>query len=235
MSGTLYLVPVALSETSELKHFFPAYNLEIILQTNNFIVENARTARNFLSKCGKEKIQSLNIQEIDKHNLSLEQIKFFSAPLFKNEDVIILSECGCPCVADPGNLFVKFAHEKNIKVVPLIGPSSIILALMASGFNGQKFCFHGYFPIEKFDREKKIKQCLQDIYSSNTTAIFIETPYRNNHLLHYLIEKLPNDLSLCIATDITGKNENIKTKKIHEWKNYNFEIEKLPTIFLLGN
>lgn len=235
MNGTLFLVPVALSATSPLQKFLTGYNLEVILKTNNFIVENARTARNFLSQCGKEKIQNLNIQEIDKHDLSFEQIKFFCEPLFKNEDVAILSESGCPCVADPGNLFVKFAHEKNIKVVPLIGPSSIILALMASGLNGQKFCFHGYLPIDKLEREKKIKQLVKDANNFDTTSIFIETPYRNNQLFQYLIESLPNDISLCVATDITGENENIKTKKIHDWKNLKFEIEKLPTIFLLGN
>ncbi|MDR2401933.1 MAG: SAM-dependent methyltransferase [Cytophagales bacterium] len=235
MSGTLFLVPVAISSTASLKNFFPDYNLEIILKANNFIVENARMARNFLSQCGKEKIQTLNIQEIDKHDLSFEQIKIFTEPLLKNEDLVILSENGCPCVADPGNLFVRFAHEKNIRVVPLIGPSSIILALMASGLNGQKFCFHGYFPLEKLAKEKKIRQLVKDVNNFATTSIFIETPYRNNFLFQYLINNLPNDISLCVATDITGKNENIKTKKIQYWKNFKFEIEKLPTIFLFGN
>lgn len=234
MNGTLYLVPTALSTTSNLKYFAPDYNLEIILKTNNFIVENARTTRSFLLKCGKEKVQNVNINEIDKHNLSVEQIETFSQPLLHGEDVAILSECGCPCVADPGNLFVKFAHKKNIKVVPLIGPSSIILALMASGFNGQKFSFYGYLPIEKIDRDKILKKIILDLNVTDTTAIFIETPYRNNHLFQHILEKVPNDISLCIATDITGQNENIKTKKIREWKKENFEIVKLPTIFLLG-
>ena len=235
MNGTLYLVPVALSTTSTLRQFLPDYNLDIILKTKNFIVENARTARNFLSSCGKKQIQDLNIQEIDKHNLTLEHIKIFTEPLFRNEDIAILSESGCPCVADPGNLFVKFAHEKNIKVVPLIGPSSMILALMSSGMNGQQFSFHGYFPMDKTEREKKLQQIVRDINFFNSTSIFIETPYRNNQLFQFLLNNLPHDFSLCVAMDITGQDESIKTRKVKDWKKIKYELAKLPTIFLIGN
>jgi 16S rRNA (cytidine1402-2'-O)-methyltransferase len=233
--GTLYLVPVALSTTSTLRQFLPDYNLEIILKTKNFIVENARTARNFLSSCGKEKIQNLNIQEIDKHNLTFEQIKTFTEPLLNGEDVAILSESGCPCVADPGHLFVKYAHEKNVKVIPLVGPSSMILALMASGMNGQQFSFHGYFPMDKTEREKKLQQIVKDVNLFNSTSIFIETPYRNNQLFQYLVSSLPHDFSLCVAMDITGQEENIKTKKVKDWKKIKYELAKLPTIFLIGD
>jgi len=234
MTGTLYLVPVALSTTSTLRQFSPDFNLEIILKTQNFIVENARTARNFLSQCGKEKIQSLNIQEIDKHNLTFNDVENFVQPLFRGENIAILSESGCPCVADPGNLFVRFAHEKNIKIVPLIGPSSIILALMASGMNGQKFAFHGYFPMDKVEREKMLQLVVKEKNIFGTTSIFIETPYRNNQLFQFLLNNLPHDFSLCVAMDITGQDEKIKTKKVRDWKKIKFELAKLPTIFLIG-
>ncbi len=234
MDSTLYLVPVSLSPSASLQRSFPDFNIDVILQTRNFIVENARTARQFLSQCGKKDIASLNINEIDKNNLDLEQVKIFMEPLSKGEDVAILSESGCPCVADPGNIFVQFAHEKGIKVVPLIGPSSILLALMASGLNGQNFCFHGYLPIKKVERELQLREIIRDVKNFNGTAIFIETPYRNQAIFQYLKDFLPNDFLLCIAKNLTGENEFIRTKTIAAWKREDLVLEKMPTIFLLG-
>ena len=146
----------------------------------------------------------------------------------------MISESGCPAIADPGKDIVELAHKLNLHVIPLIGPSSILLALMASGLNGQNFAFNGYLPINNNDRNKEIKKYVQRIIKESQTQIFIETPYRNSKLFNDLLENCNNNIKLCIASDITGKNELIKTKTIKQWKSLKVEFSKTPTIFLIG-
>jgi 16S rRNA (cytidine1402-2'-O)-methyltransferase len=166
-------------------------------------------------------------------NIQAEEIPFFLKPAIEGKNVGIISEAGCPAVADPGAQLVKLAHEKNIKVFPLVGPSSIILALMASGMNGQNFCFHGYLPIEKNERIKKLKLLEENAKRNKQTQIFIETPYRNNQLFEDILKTCNPDTRLCIATDLTLSTEFIITKTISKWKQTKPELHKRPAVFLL--
>ena len=227
--GTLFLIPSHMGEQENDK-LFPEYNREIIKNTSFFIVENIRTARRCIKKICKDVIiDNLTFFELDKHKPDAEIDKMI-APLLNGSNVGVLSEAGMPCIADPGNLVVEKAHEKNIKVVPLIGPSSILLALVASGFNGQNFTFHGYLPIKE-----KRKQAIKSLETKGEqTQIFMETPYRNNKFIDELIETLSPNTKLCIACDITLDTEFIKTKKISDWKKQKPDLNKRPTMFLIG-
>lgn len=231
MSGTLFLFPVPISENTTLS--IPQHNIDILKSITYIIAENARTARRFLSTIGLE-VSHYVIFEIDKHNDDGRQILEFMKPLFEGHDMAIMSESGCPCVADPGYIFVDYAHNYGITVKPLVGPSSILLALMASGMNGQSFCFHGYLPIG-LDCKNKLKTIINSIDNTHQTQIFIETPYRNNTILKSILESVPHGYKLCIATDIQGKKESIITKTINKWIEKPLELPKLPTIFLLGD
>jgi len=232
MQASLFLIPVTLGETDHRK-VLPEYNGEIILQIKHFIVENIRTARRFLKKTDPSiVIDDLHFYELNKHT-SPEQITGYLAPLAKGEHVGIISEAGCPAVADPGADIVAIAQRKKYPVVPLVGPSSILLAVMGSGFNGQSFAFHGYLPIEASERTQMIKKLEGRIYSENQTQLFIETPYRNNKLAEELIRTCSPSTKLCIASNITCDDELIRTLPVKEWNGKLPDLNKKPTIFLI--
>ncbi len=232
MSAKIYLIPTTLGD-SPVKNVIPQYVVEIINQTNYYIVENIKTARRYLIKAGiQTKIDSLTFYELNKHT-SPENYELFLNPIKENQNIGIISEAGTPGVADPGADIVALAHKKNIDVVPLVGPSSILLSVMASGLNGQNFAFVGYIPIKKNERIRKIKELEKRSQIDNQTQLFIETPYRNQHLLNDLITTCHPETLLCIATDITLPSEFIKTRKIKDWKKGLPDLRKRPTIFLL--
>ena len=231
--GKIYLIPTTLGGLDELEKVLPSYNTLIIHQLDEFIVEQVRTARRFLSRINHPTpIDELQFHELNKHTLEID-ISGYLKSVLKGKSIGLLSEAGTPCVADPGAAIVQIAHEKRIEVVPLVGPNSIILALMASGFNGQHFTFHGYLPVDKQALQKKIRDIELTSRELKQTQIFIETPYRNNQLLTKLIEVCRPDTKVCIATDLTLESELIKTKKIHEWKKETVDFHKKPTVFLL--
>jgi 16S rRNA (cytidine1402-2'-O)-methyltransferase len=231
MKGKLYLIPNTLGD-SPINNVIPAYNSEIINSIQYYIVENVRTARRFLSKCKiTTKIDDLHFDVLNQHTTPEEYGQFLK-PVLEGNHVGIISEAGCPAVADPGSEIVKKAHELEIEVIPLVGPSSIILALMASGFNGQSFSFNGYLPIKPEELATKIKKDEQRSRNEHQTQIYIETPYRNMHLINTLLLTLNPETRLCIAADITFETEFIKTKTIKQWKNKIPELNKRPSIFL---
>ena len=232
MNTALYLLPVTLGDT-ELNTVLPAYNIEIIQGIKHFIVEDVRSARRFLKKVDREfDIDSLSFYPLNKHT-SAEDISGYLEPLLAGQSMGVISEAGCPAVADPGADVVAIAQRKNLKVVPLVGPSSIILSVMGSGFNGQSFAFHGYLPIEPGERVKRIKQLEQRIYSENQTQLFIETPYRNHKMIDDLLQNCRPQTKLCIAANLTCEGEYIKTRAISEWKGKVPDLSKIPCIFLL--
>jgi 16S rRNA (cytidine1402-2'-O)-methyltransferase len=232
MHSALYLIPVTLGDT-EHRNVLPEYNREIILQIKHFIVENVRTARRFLKKADASiVIDELSFYELNKHT-SPEQVSGYLAPLAKGEAVGLISEAGCPAIADPGADVVALAQQKNYPVIPLVGPSSILLALMASGFNGQSFAFHGYLPIDASTRTERIKTLESRIYSEHQTQIFIETPYRNQKLAEDLIRTCKAATKLCIAANITCHDEYIRTRPVKEWAGKIPNLDKIPTIVLV--
>lgn len=232
MEAALYLLPTSLGNTP-IEKVLPAYNKEVILGIKHFIVEEVRTARRFLKKVDSSiNIDELTFYPLNKHT-SPEEISGYLKPLLAGSPMGVISEAGCPAVADPGADIVAIAQRKNLKVVPLIGPSSIILSVMGSGFNGQSFAFHGYLPIEPAARAKRIKELEQRIYSENQTQLFIETPYRNQKMMEDLLHNCRPQTKLCIAANITCEGEYIKTKSIKEWKGHLPEINKIPCIFLI--
>jgi len=231
--GKLYLIPSLLGE-SEINFSLPDSVKLHIQKINIFIVENVRSARRFIRKADNEKdIDNCRFYAYGKHD-TLNMEEDFLPEILNGNNVGIISEAGLPCIADPGSRIVAFAHDFQIEVIPLVGPSSIFLALMASGLNGQNFVFHGYLPIDKKDREKKIKQLENNSKKFKQTQIFMETPYRNNQLLETLLKSCHNNTILCIASDITLLTEKIKTKTISEWKQMKLDVHKKPTIFLIG-
>jgi 16S rRNA (cytidine1402-2'-O)-methyltransferase len=229
--GTLFLIPVPLAEAAAAKSFTP-YLVDTINAVKEYIVENEKTARRFLKEAGLKTPQSeLVIHDYGKHNRD-SGLKEFFAGLMAGNDVGLMSEAGCPGIADPGADIVAEAHRKGIKVVPLVGPSSLLLALMASGFNGQSFTFHGYIPIDKAERAKKIKE-LEALAEKNQTQLFIETPFRNDSMLDDVLKTCKPQTRLCIACDITASTEFIKTMSIGDWKKQVPDLRKRPAIFLL--
>ncbi|MFC2152549.1 SAM-dependent methyltransferase [Bacteroidota bacterium] len=232
MSAKLYLIPTTLGD-SPVGNVIPEYVVKIINSTNHYIVENIKTARRYLIKVGiKTKIDDLTFYELNKHS-SPEEYSSYLDPIKENKNIGIISEAGTPGVADPGADIVAIAHQRNIPVVPLVGPSSILLSIMASGLNGQSFAFVGYLPIKKHERIKRIKELERKSQSENQTQLFIETPYRNDHLLEDILTNCSSETNLCIATDITLETEFIKTKSITEWKKGVPNLNKRPTIFLI--
>ena len=229
---TLYLIPTTLGETA-LDTILPAQNDQIVISLKYFIVENIRTARRFLKKVNREiNIDELTFFELNQHT-SPEEISTFLKPMQEGQDMGVISEAGCPAVADPGADVVAIAQQRNYVVKPLVGPSSILLSLMASGFNGQSFTFHGYLPIQQSDRAKMLKKMEVQIYNNNQTQLFIETPYRNMKMLEDILTVCMPDTKLCIAVDITLETEFIKTKTVKEWKSQTPDLNKRPCIFLL--
>jgi len=230
--GTLYLIPVPLADEAAAKSFTP-YLVDTINSIKEFIVENEKTARRFLKEAGLKTPQSeLLIHDYSKHNRELGKAEFFKG-LQTGKDVGLMGEAGCPGIADPGAEIVEKAHRMGIKVVPLVGPNSILLALMASGFNGQSFTFHGYLPIDKLLRAKKIKELESIAERIDQTQIFIETPFRNNVLLEEILKTANPKSRLCIACDLTSATEFVQTKTIADWQKKVPELHKRPAIFLL--
>lgn len=232
--GTLYLIPITLGE-SPINQVIPEYNNTIINEIDVYIVENIKTSRRFLKKAGILKpIDELTFYEIDKRS-DTRNYSTYIKPLAEGKNIGILSEAGCPGVADPGAEIVALAQELKYKVVPLVGPSSILLSLMASGFNGQSFCFNGYLPIEQKDRIYKLKDLERLAFREKQTQLFIETPYRNMPLFKDILATLNNNTKLCVAVDITSPTEEIYTKTIEDWKKETkIDLNKRPCIFLIG-
>lgn len=232
MSAKIYLIPTTLGD-SPIENVIPSYVIDIINQTNHYIVENIKTARRYLIKAGiKTKIDDLTFYELNQHSSPEDYISYLN-PIKENQNIGIISEAGAPGVADPGSDIVALAHEKNIPVVPLVGPSSILLSVMASGLNGQSFAFVGYLPIQKPDRVKRIKELERRSQTENQTQLFIETPYRNQHLIEDLLTHCSLETKLCIAANISLETEYIKTKTIKEWKKSTPNLHKQPAIFLI--
>ncbi|OYT16267.1 MAG: SAM-dependent methyltransferase [Bacteroidetes bacterium 4572_77] len=232
--GHLYLIPNTLGDT-KLSDILPQGNMDIILNIKNFIVEDLRTARRFLSKTGwKGKIDELSFYLLNEHS-RINDIQQHLEQVENGNHIGLLSDAGTPCVADPGADIVAMAHERNIRVIPLVGPSSILLSLMASGFNGQNFAFLGYLPREKGSREKSIKNLERTALKNDQTQIFIEAPYRNMQILESLLKSCSNDTRICVARDITLEDELIISQSVGEWKKSNFkpDLHKRNTIFLL--
>lgn len=230
--GKLYLIPTTLGDNEPLE-VLPISVKKIIEETDVYIVENEKTARHFIKKINPKKVQAtLKLFPLNKFT-DKSLLPEYLEPCFKGTNIGLLSEAGCPGVADPGADIVKIAHQKNIKVVPLVGPSSILMALMSSGMNGQSFAFNGYLPIDKDERKKEIK-CLERIsFDQNQSQIFIETPYRNNKLLEDLCNTLDANTLICVACDITLSTEFIKTQTVNSWKKNIVDLHKRPTIFII--
>jgi 16S rRNA (cytidine1402-2'-O)-methyltransferase len=231
-AGTLYLIPVPLADGAAAASFTP-YITDTINSIKEYIVENEKTARKFLKEAGLTIPQSgLILHDYGKHNRDASTDDFFKG-LLAGADVGLMSEAGCPGIADPGAEIVNKAHRLGIKVVPLVGPSSIILALMASGFNGQSFTFHGYLPIDKAARAARIKELESLAVRNNQTQLFIETPFRNNSLLDEILKTAQPATRLCIACDLTSTTEFIKTNSVAAWRKSVPDLHKRPAIFLL--
>lgn len=233
METALYLLPVTLGDTA-IDKVLPAYNVDVIRGIKHFIVEDVRSARRFLKKVDREiDIDTLSFYPLNKHT-SPEDISGYLNPLAEGHPMGVISEAGCPAVADPGADVVAIAQRRNMKVVPLVGPSSIILSVMASGFNGQSFAFHGYLPIEPAERSRRLKELEGRIYSEHQTQLFIETPYRNHKMLDDILKACRPQTRLCIAANITCEGEYIRTRTVKEWKNASLpDLSKIPCIFLL--
>ncbi len=233
-AGTLYLIPSSLGE-QRLRSVWPDDHFRLINTLNIFIVENIRTARRFLKRAGYQRpFDEVIFHVINKDGPESDDLAFLDAG-FDGGSVGLLSEAGCPCIADPGQLVVSRAHEMNIRVKPLVGPSSILLALMASGLNGQQFCFHGYLPIQKGPRSKKIKEIEKKSQNSGATQIFMETPFRNNTMASDVLRQCLPDTRFCIAADLCKNTEYICTMPIIQWREKGLpELHKRPAIFLLS-
>ena len=230
--GKIYLIPTTLGDCDPLD-VLPQTVQRVIELIDDYIVENEKTARKFIKSIAPEKVQaSLRLSALNKHTEVAEHNKMIE-PCLNGINVGIMSEAGCPGVADPGAAIVKIAHEKGIQVVPLVGPSSILLAIMASGMNGQSFTFNGYLPIENGEKKSTLKNLEKLSFDKNQSQIFIETPYRNNKLLEDLLHTLQPATHLCIATDITLPTEFIKTARVQDWKKIKVDLHKRPTIFII--
>ena len=228
----LYLIPTTLAPDTIEQIVTPQIK-EVIAHTHYYFVENVRTTRRFISELNLGiVIDQLHFFELTK-DTSIDTVKGYFKQIPENENIGIISEAGCPGVADPGALAVKIAHQLNIRVVPLVGASSILLGLMASGFSGQAFAFHGYLPIEKADRIQQIKVLEKESFQKKQTQIFMETPYRNNQLLDDILNHAQPHTLLCIACNLTGSDELVKTKTIAQWKKAKPDLHKKPTMFLM--
>ena len=226
----VYLIPSFLSENAV--ETIPDYVIASVKNCSVIFAENERTARRFLKAMDKEiVIDDFEWHAI--HKAEAEQINVFKQKIKEGKNIAIISEAGCPGIADPGQILVEEAQKLNVDVKPLVGPSSILLALMASGFNGQHFCFLGYLPIDDTERIKKINQIEEESLKRKCPQIFIETPYRNNKMLETILVHCHSSTKLCIAAEITSRNEFIKTKKIADWKKETIDLHKKPVIFLL--
>jgi 16S rRNA (cytidine1402-2'-O)-methyltransferase len=231
--GKLYLIPTTLGEEGDPNDVLPQTIKRSIDFIDDYIVENEKTARKFIKSIQPEKVQaSLRLSALNKYTEVSEHSKMLH-PCLEGKNVGLMSEAGCPGVADPGAVIVKLAHEKGIQVVPLVGPSSILLAIMASGMNGQSFAFNGYIPIDKGEKKTALKNLEKLSQDKNQSQIFIETPYRNNKMLEDIIQALNPSTYICVATDITLPTEFIKTMRASEWKKIQVDLHNRPTIFII--
>lgn len=229
--GVLFLVPCVIAPDTQ-DDVIGHRVREELRHTRYFLAENIRTARRYLKSLGiYDSIENLQFEVLDK-DTPYADMKELLRPLHEGSSVGILSESGCPGIADPGALAVKYAHEKNIKVVPLVGPSSLLLALMGSGLNGQRFAFHGYLPVEPKESTRVIRELEKESRARNQSQLFIETPYRSNTQFRTLLESLRDDTLLCAAVNLTSSSERIQTKPVREWKLLKSEIPKEPAVFL---
>ncbi|MDR1356943.1 MAG: SAM-dependent methyltransferase [Tannerellaceae bacterium] len=232
MKASLFLIPVTLGDT-ERRRVLPDYNRDVIRGIRHFIVEDVRSSRRFLKRTEPAlNIESLCFYPLNKRTTPSEAASYL-VPLDKGEDVGVISEAGCPAIADPGADIVALAQKKGIPVVPLVGPSSILLSLMASGFNGQNFAFNGYLPIDAEERAQVVKRLESRMYEEDQTQIFIETPYRNNRLAKELIRTCRPSTMLCIASNITCPDESIRTLSVKDWARKTPDLNKRPAIFLI--
>lgn len=231
--AALYLIPVNISD-APLETVIPTGNLPLVKGLKYMIVENVRTARRFLKRWDKSfDIDSITFHELNGHT-DLTEVSSWLDPLRRGEPMGVMSEAGCPAVADPGAFPVKIAQQESLRVIPLVGPSSILLSLMASGFNGQGFAFNGYLPIDEKDRIRAVRDLENESQSKNRTEIFIETPYRNNGMIRFLSENLRPDTLLCVACDITDtEHESVITRPAAKWKGCMENYDKRPAIFLI--
>ena len=232
--GNLYLIPNLLGE-SEMAQVLPAHVREVVLLCKHFIVENAKNARHFIKQIAPEHPQSeLELFVLNKHTPEEDKQSFLS-PCLAGLPMGIISDAGCPAIADPGSDVVRLAHRKGIRVVPLVGPSSLLLSLMASGLNGQSFAFNGYLPIDKSERKAALKRLEKKAKEERQSQLFIETPYRNEALFEEMLQLLSPQTSLCVATNVTLSQESIHTYTIAEWKHKRkgLQLDKQPTIFIL--
>lgn len=230
MTSIVYLIPSFLADNAI--ETIPQYAITFVKNCEVIFAENERTARRFLKAMDK-KIMIDNFEWYTIHKTEHGLINSFKQKIKEGKNIAIISEAGCPGIADPGQSFIAEAQKLNVPIKPLVGPNSILLALMASGLNGQQFCFLGYLPIENSERIKKIKHIEEESFRKKTTQIFIETPYRNNKILETILQHCNANTQLCIAAEITSANEYIKTKSIEDWKKEKIDLHKKPTIFLL--
>jgi 16S rRNA (cytidine1402-2'-O)-methyltransferase len=227
----VYLIPTVLLEN--INETIPHYIVDAIKKCTVFYVENERTTRRFFKSIWKEMVID-DYKWVTIHKAEQQVAASFLTDIKANKNIGIVSEAGCPGIADPGQILIALAQKNNVVVKPLVGPSSILLSLMASGFNGQEFTFNGYLPIDATERNKKLKQIETIVHEKGCTQLFIETPYRNNQLLEALIKNCTATTLLCIAVNITGPDEMIQTKNLADWKKVNPDLHKKPCIFLMG-
>lgn len=232
MAATIYLIPISLYDDETALKCLPIYILDAIKKCSVFYAENERTARRFLKKIDKEIVID-NYEWHTIHKTESDVVNIFRKDISQEKTIGILSEAGCPGIADPGQTLISIAQQNSAKVIPLVGPNSIILALMASGMNGQCFQFVGYLPVDASERKKKIALIENESAKKNCTQIFIETPYRNNQLLNDILLTAKPETIVCIGIDITSANESIQTKKIQDWRNNKPDLNKRQAVFLL--
>ncbi len=232
--GKLYLIPTTLGDACETVDVIPVKVNQIINSIDEYIVENEKSARNYLKRAGiKKSLSEIILHPLNHHTDPNEIVNYLNS-IETGKNIGLISEAGCPAVADPGEIVVKMAHKKNIEVIPLVGPSSILLSLMSSGMNGQNFAFNGYLPKERGERVAKLKELEKLANQKNQTQLFIETPYRNMHMLEDILKTCDSSTLLSIACDITLRSEFIRTKTIAQWKKQIPELAKRPSIFIIG-
>lgn len=235
LEAGLYLIPTQLSDVP-IERVLPVHNIDVVRGIRYFVVESLRSARRFLKKCDRNiDIDALTFTELNEHSdlSDTAALEAMLEPIGCGEPVGVISDAGCPAVADPGADLVAIAQRKGYKVFPLVGPSSILMSLMASGFNGQSFAFVGYLPVDAGARQKCLKEMTRRIEREHQTQIFIEAPYRNNQLIADLAQHMPQGMRLCVASDITGVNQSIITRTMAQWRQAQYNYHKVPTIFLM--
>jgi len=231
-NAVLYLFPTPIAD-NDLSYSIPAINLELLNQCDCFIVEDLRSARRFLKKAGyKKDFDEVEFSLLNEHT-KIEDIEYYLEPISKGRNIGLMSEAGLPCIADPGQMIVSMAHKKGVRVVPLVGASSLMMSLMASGFNGQNFAFVGYLPVDRVERVKRIKELESIMLRFNQTQIFIEAPYRNNQLLETLLSSLNPSSMLCVGVDISMESEQIISKSVSNWRKTKIDLNKRNSVFLI--